>query len=370
MLKNFISIHKPISFFTRLCSTSFKDAQLNVKNLREEPDNDVKLKLYALFKQATSGDVSGSRPSALNFVARAKFDAHKEVAGLSREDAEKKYIDLVNSLLKEETTISSNSSSSSINVPGIDITKEGKIYKITMNRPKKYNALTLDMYDAIGNALRESNDDKSTSVTVITGTGDFFSAGNDMANFSGVHTVEEIKKKAAVASKIFENYVSAFIDHDKPLIGLINGPAVGITVTTLAFYDYILASDKATFHTPFSSLALSAEGGSSYTFPLLMGHAKAAEVLIFGKKLTAYEAEKRNLINEVVSYTNFETTANKKLQEFSSLYPEAMRINKKLIRDIHREKLHEVNKIEMPILFDRFASKEAMNAIAKFMSRK
>uniref|UniRef100_A0A0K0FDM0 Enoyl-CoA delta isomerase 2, mitochondrial (inferred by orthology to a human protein) n=1 Tax=Strongyloides venezuelensis TaxID=75913 RepID=A0A0K0FDM0_STRVS len=356
----------------RLCSSNFAEAQKNLKKLREEPDNDVKLKLYGLFKQATSGDVSGSRPGAMNFVARAKYDAHKEAFGLSREEAEKKYVDLVNNLLKEEEKVNSESttsSSSSINVPGIDITKEDKVYKITMNRPKKYNALTLDMYDAIGNALRESNKDTTTSVTVITGTGNFFSSGNDLSNFANVQSVEDIKAIGEKASKIFDNFVTAFIDHDKPLIGLINGPAVGITVTTLAMYDYVIASDKATFETPFHKLALSAEGCSSYTFPLLMGHLKASEMLIFGKKLTAQEAKERNLINEVVSYTDFMMASEKKVKEISSLYPEAMKINKKLLRDIHRAKLHEVNKVEIPILFQRFASKESMNAITNFFSK-
>ncbi|CEF63986.1 Enoyl-CoA delta isomerase 2, mitochondrial [Strongyloides ratti] len=354
----------------RLSSTNFHDAQTNLKKLREEPDNDVKLKLYGLFKQATTGDAVGSRPSSINFVARAKYDAHKEFYGITREEAEKKYIELVNSLLNEEEQLSSQSStSSSVNVPGIDIIKEDKVYKITMNRPKKYNALTLDMYEAIGKALRESNEDNTTSVTVITGAGDYFSSGNDLSNFSNIRSKEDMKIIGEKASKIFNDFVTAFIDHNKPLIGLINGPAVGITVTTLAMYDYVIASDKATFETPFHKLALSAEGCSSYTFPLLMGHAKASEMLVFGKKLTANEAKERNLINEVVSYTDFKTMSDKKVQQISSLYPEAMKINKKLMRDIHREKLHEANKIEIPVLFQRFASKESMNAISKFFAK-
>uniref|UniRef100_A0A0N5CBS8 ACB domain-containing protein n=1 Tax=Strongyloides papillosus TaxID=174720 RepID=A0A0N5CBS8_STREA len=356
----------------RLCSSNFAEAQKNLKKLHEEPDNDVKLKLYGLFKQATSGDVSGSRPGMMDFVGRAKYDAHKEAFGLSREEAEKKYVDLVNSLLKEEEKVSNESttsSSSSINVPGIDITKEGKVYKITINRPKKYNAITMDMYDAIGNALRESNNDSTTSVTVITGTGNFFSSGNDLSNFADFRSVEDIKALSEKFSKILDNFATGFIDHEKPLIGLINGPAFGIAVTTLAMYDYVIASDKATFEAPFHKLALSAEGCSSYTFPLLMGHLKASEMLIFGKKLTAQEAKERNLINEVVPYTDFKMASEKKVKEISSLYPEAMKINKKLLRDVHRAKLHEVNKVEIPILMQRFASKEYMDATTNFFSK-
>ena len=62
------------------------------------PDKEAKLSFYALYKQATSGDATGSRPGAFNFKARAKFDAWAEVKGLSSDEAMTQYVDYVNSL--------------------------------------------------------------------------------------------------------------------------------------------------------------------------------------------------------------------------------------------------------------------------------
>ena len=80
--------------------TQFNQAAEDVKNLSSRPDNQTLLELYALFKQATDGDVSGSRPGMLDVKGRAKFDAWAKKKGLSSEAAMKDYIALVTKLIK------------------------------------------------------------------------------------------------------------------------------------------------------------------------------------------------------------------------------------------------------------------------------
>lgn len=79
-------------------SAEFDDAVARVSQLSQDPGNEVKLKLYALYKQATQGDVEGKRPGFTNPVGRAKYDAWTEVSGLSAEEAEAAYIDVVDGL--------------------------------------------------------------------------------------------------------------------------------------------------------------------------------------------------------------------------------------------------------------------------------
>ena len=76
----------------------FEQAIADSKTLPEKPDNATLLQLYALFKQASSGDADGERPGFGDFVARAKWDAWHAIAGKSKDDAMQEYVDLVESL--------------------------------------------------------------------------------------------------------------------------------------------------------------------------------------------------------------------------------------------------------------------------------
>ncbi|HVO78948.1 MAG TPA: acyl-CoA-binding protein [Candidatus Bathyarchaeia archaeon] len=78
----------------------FQQAQTKVNSLASRPENDTMLKLYALYKQATKGDVSGERPGGFDFVARAKYDAWREVQGTSANQAMTQYVELVKNLMK------------------------------------------------------------------------------------------------------------------------------------------------------------------------------------------------------------------------------------------------------------------------------
>jgi diazepam-binding inhibitor (GABA receptor modulating acyl-CoA-binding protein) len=76
----------------------FDQAQADSKNLSERPDNMTLLKIYALYKQASTGDAEGKRPGMTDMVGRAKWDAWDALKGTSQDDAKQQYIDLINDL--------------------------------------------------------------------------------------------------------------------------------------------------------------------------------------------------------------------------------------------------------------------------------
>jgi acyl-CoA-binding protein len=78
--------------------SSFEQASKAIQGLSERPDNDTLLRLYALYKQGSEGDVSGDKPGFFDFVGTAKYEAWAKLKGTSQEDAQKKYVDLVKKL--------------------------------------------------------------------------------------------------------------------------------------------------------------------------------------------------------------------------------------------------------------------------------
>lgn len=373
-LPKFLSINRRfhVSSFN-LVSKEFENAKALLGTLKEDPGNDVKLKLYGLFKQATIGSCNTPKPGMMDFVGKAKWTAWQQLGFLSKEDAEKEYIQVVNGLVKSEDKVSQQVSSNRDTKSYTQILTSieyGNVYKIVLNRPQKKNAINTEMYLELREALSEAETNSSVLFVCITGAGDFYCSGNDLSNFSKNMGEKSIQELAKEGRDFLEVFVNSFINFSKPIVGIINGPSVGISFTLLGLFDLVIASDKATFHAPFTKLGQSPEACSSYTFPRFMGSVKASEILIFNQKLTAQDAYERNLVNQVIPHVNFHQEVWKRIEEFSKLPRQSFLTSRNLIKEADRDLLKQVNKRECDLLMERWSSEEFMKAIMEFFSRK
>ncbi|XP_068788043.1 enoyl-CoA delta isomerase 2 isoform X3 [Struthio camelus] len=350
----------------------FEKAQEQLKLLKKDPGNEVKLKLYALFKQATEGPCNSPKPGMLDFVKKAKWDAWNSLGNLSQDNAQQKYTELVSSLVSAESSSqvkdAAPEESRHDGYETIIVTIKNNITKIMFNRPERKNAINHKMYRELIKALEEAAKDDST-IAVITGNGEYYCSGNDLNNFTNIQA-NEMEKMAKDGAVLLKEFVAHFIDFPKPLIAVVNGPAIGIPVTILGLCDLVYASDMATFQTPFSQLGQSPEGCSSYLFPKIMGLAKANEMLLFNKKLTAAEACAQGLVTEVFPDRTFQKEVWARLKAYASLPKNSLAVSKQLLRGVEKEKLHAVNSQECEVLKERWLSDECLNAIVSFFQKK
>uniref|UniRef100_A0A3B3UKU1 Enoyl-CoA delta isomerase 2 n=1 Tax=Poecilia latipinna TaxID=48699 RepID=A0A3B3UKU1_9TELE len=329
----------------------FEQAKSKLSALKKDPGNEVKLKIYALFKQATQGPCNTPKPGMLDFVNKVKWDAWKSLGSISQDEAREQYCNLIGSLVEAEGGSSAQVTATPVGggatYETLLVSTADDITTIKLNRPAKKNAITPEMYNEIIAALD----------------------GNDLSTFTKIPEggVQEMARQGA---ELLRKYVRAYIDFPKPLVAVVNGPAVGISVTVLGLFDLIYATERATFHTPFTQLGQSAEGCSSYTFPRIMGPTKASEMLLFNKKLTASQACELGLITEVFPDTSFQSEVWTRLKAYARLPPQSLALSKQLIRSVEKERLYAVNDAEVERLMERWTSEECFNAVMSFFQAK
>jgi len=253
---------------------------------------------------------------------------------------------------------------------GLEVTQEESVRIIKLNRPAKLNALNKEIYSGVAEELHRASNDDSAVITALTGAGEYFTSGNDLNMFSSPpKTLEELQEMAENAGVILEKFVAAFIDFPKPLAAVVNGPAFGIGGTILGLMDFVYASDRATFTFPFVSLGQGPEGCSSYTFPRIMGSARCGEILYFGRKIDAVEAEKLGLVTRIIPHQSLNSIWNE-LQTQAKLPTTSLIHCKQLIRGFDKEMLHTVNRKECSMLVERWASPQTFEAVKKMFQKK
>ncbi|MGL4892457.1 MAG: enoyl-CoA hydratase-related protein, partial [Aeromonas veronii] len=164
---------------------------------------------------------------------------------------------------------------------------------LTLNRPDKRNALNTEIYKQLVAALREAAADEEVHVLLLQGQQDCFTAGNDLADFMG--------KSALEPDDPILQFLHTLADFPKPVIAAVGGPTVGIGTTILLHCDLVYLADNARLQLPFVELGLVPEFASSLLLPRLVGHLKAAELLLLAEAMDAEEALRLGLANKVVA---------------------------------------------------------------------
>jgi len=250
------------------------------------------------------------------------------------------------------------------------IKKSPSHWELIFNRPDKYNAISNDMYESVTQILDEAANDEQLVLLSITGKGKFYSSGTDLsASKASMLTTIDFEKIREESQNRIKRFVEKFITFPKILIGFINGPAIGIAVTTLALFDGVYASSSSTFSLPFIRHGMAPEGCSSFVFPILMGPIHAKETLLFDRKLTAQEAQQRGLVTQVIDDQIFQQEKEKICQNILSLPKESLLTSKALIQRWNINTLKYVNEEEVKNLKKRWDSEEFIEAILTFMNR-
>ena len=187
------------------------------------------------------------------------------------------------------------------------VTLKDGIKRITINRPERRNSVDHETVQLLRDAVQHSVDD-GTRVVILTGAGDSFCAGADLAATSASDIANFDVTKA-----LRENVnptILAMRNLPVPIIARVHGHAVGVGCNYALACDMIVASEQALFGQVFVKIGLMPDGGSTFFLPRLVGYQKAFELMTTGDIIGAQEAQQLGIVNKVVPFSELDATVD------------------------------------------------------------
>ncbi|MDA0353013.1 MAG: enoyl-CoA hydratase-related protein [Chloroflexi bacterium] len=218
----------------------------------------------------------------------------------------------------------------------VQVHDEGHVRLIRMNRPEKKNAVSLELAWGVITAVRESMLDDDIWVLGLTGSGDSFCAGLDLTPEGDQSQHIPMSDQNKYLDEL--GWVSRFLltlrqECDKPIVGGINGVAVGAGLSLAMGTDIRLMSDSARLLAGYPRIGGSPDGGLSFTLVQAMGYEQAMRFLLENRTVHADEALRLGLVGEVVPEDRFEERFHEYLTSLTKLSPITGRATKRVVRE-------------------------------------
>ncbi|WP_439881619.1 enoyl-CoA hydratase-related protein [Pontibacter sp. MBLB2868] len=234
---------------------------------------------------------------------------------------------------------------------------------IQLNRPKELNALNLQLMGELRDALKELDENQEVRAIIITGNARAFAAGADIKQMAGKTAIDMLN-------------VDQFSTWDqirktkKPIIAAVSGFALGGGCELAMTCDMIVASETAMFGQPEIKIGVMPGAGGTQRLTKAIGKAKAMEMVLTGKFMTADEAEKHGLINRVVPVELYLDEAFKLAGEIAQMSPVAAKLAKESVNRAFETQLDEGLHFERKNFYLCFASEDQTEGMNAFIEKR
>ena len=179
---------------------------------------------------------------------------------------------------------------------------------LTLNRPEAMNSLDVALKEALRDAVQQVAEDPAVRCVVLTGSGRAFCVGQDLKEHQAGLQGDDSVPLSDTVEQHYNPIVLALASMPKPVVAAVNGVAAGAGASLAFACDLRILADSAGFNLAFAGIGLSADTGSSWTLPRLVGRAKAIELLYFPRTLDAQTSLDLGLATQVVAAAQFEET--------------------------------------------------------------
>lgn len=214
--------------------------------------------------------------------------------------------------------------------------------------------------------------DRSVRCVVLTGAGDHFMAGANVAGFNAALEMvadersEEFASRARVAIPIFKN----LLNMPQPVIARVRGACAGAAVGFAACSDFIIADESALFLVAHVNIGTSPDGGTSYALPRKVGPAKALEMAMLGAKVSAQEALAAGLLNKLVPADQLDSEVDALARRIANLPASSVRNIKMLFRQSFHNSLDDQLELEAVTFGDCAGQPDFIEGVRSFLEKR
>jgi enoyl-CoA hydratase len=240
---------------------------------------------------------------------------------------------------------------------------DGHVAVVTLNRPDKLNALSVELMKQLVAALEALDQDDNIHVIVLTGNERAFAAGADIGDMAEASAVTQLKGNQFAR---WERIAKV----SKPIIAAVSGFALGGGCELAMSCDLIVASETAQFGQPEINIGIMPGAGGTQRLIRAVGKATAMDVILSGRFLTAREALAYGLVSRVVPKEHFLTEALRLAHELAKKPPLALRIAKDAVRKAYEMSLAEGLEYERKLFYLLFATEDQKEGMRAFLEKR
>jgi 2-(1,2-epoxy-1,2-dihydrophenyl)acetyl-CoA isomerase len=245
----------------------------------------------------------------------------------------------------------------------VEVTREGAVQTITLNRPEKMNAFTRGLHGELRDALKQARDPEVRAV-VITGAGRAFCAGQDLTEFGETGDI------GASLRETYHPNILAIRALQKPVIAAVNGACAGAGLSLACACDIRIAADSAAFVPGFIGIGLIPDAGGTYFIHRLLGASRAFEWMSSNRRLTAAEAHAWGLVSEVVEADALPLRAAELGSTYAELPTRGIGMTKRLFDHADTATLEEQLEMESQLQAAAAQSEDFREGVNAFLAKR
>lgn len=249
---------------------------------------------------------------------------------------------------------------------------DGPVARITFNRPQARNAVNQGMVSAMVDFLGKVAKDESVRCVVLTGAGDHFMAGGDVAGFTDVFSQTPEERRTAFIQRV-NNAAPVFrhlLTMPQPVVARVKGACAGAAVGFASCCDFIVAGESALFLVAHIHIGGSPDGATTYALPRKVGTARAMEMALLGGRVSAQQALAFGLVNQLVPDDQLDGATEKLVQQIVSLPASSVRNIKSLINQSMNNTLDRQLELEALAFADCAASPNFIEGVKAFLEKR